>query len=278
MIDYDFSYFFIVSQLLSICRILIRMFPFERKEKILGRLRKTGRLSINEDAKLFNVSISTLHRDLEDLEKQGLVKKVVGGAVLVNGIQFTTHFDKRLQNQSREKKAIAKKALDYIQDDTSIYLDHSTTTTYLAREIKQRSYKSLLVLTNSLQIPIELGGVQGIQVISTGGAVESEFKAMYGRWVLDSIQRINLNQIFISVGAISVDNGLMTQIHFINDLFPELFRRSQHINVLVDSSKFYKLCTFQISPLTPSFTIFTDKGLPAEIRHEIEAKGVKLVI
>ena len=254
------------------------MYPFERKEKILDRLRKIGRININEDAKLFDISISTLHRDLEDLEKQGLVKKVMGGALLVNGIQFATHFDKRLQNQSREKKAIAKKAVEYIQDDMSIYLDHSSTTTYLARELKQRSFKSLLVLTNSLQIPIELGGVQGIQVISTGGAVESEFKALCGRWVVDSIQRINLNQIFISVGAISVDNGLMTQMHFINDLFPELLRRSQHINVLVDSSKFYKLCTFQISPLKPSFTIFTDKGLPEDIRKEIEARGVKLVL
>jgi DeoR/GlpR family transcriptional regulator of sugar metabolism len=254
------------------------MYPFERKEKILDRLRKIGRIHINEDAKLFNASISTLHRDLEDLEKQGLVKKVVGGAVLLNGIQSETHFDKRLQNQAKEKKAIARNAVQHIQDDTSIFLDHSSTTTYLAREIKQRSYKSLLVLTNSLQIPVELGGIQGIQVISTGGAVESEFKALHGRWVVDSIQRINLNQIFISVGAISVDNGLMTQMHFINDLFPELFRRSQHINVLVDSSKFYKLCTFQISPLKPSFTIFTDKALPEEIRHEIEAKGLKLMI
>ena len=254
------------------------MYPFERKEKILDRLRKIGRINITEDAKFFNISISTLHRDLEDLEKQGLIKKVMGGAVLVKGIQFTTHFDKRLQNQSREKKAIAKKAVEYIQDDTSIYLDHSSTTTYLARELKQRSFKSLVVLTNSLQIPIELGGVQGIQVISTGGAVESEFKALCGRWVVDSIQRINLNQIFISVGAISVDNGLMTQMHFINDLFPELFRRSRHINVLVDSSKFIKLCTFQISPLKPSFTIFTDKGLPEDIRKEIGAIGVKLVL
>ena len=254
------------------------MYPFERKEKIIDRLRKFGQININEDAKTFNVSISTLHRDLEDLEKQGLVKKVMGGAVLVSDVQFATHFDKRLQIQTREKKAIAKKAVECVQDDTSIYLDHSSTTTYLAREIKQRAYKSLLVLTNSMQIPIELGGIQGIQVISTGGAVESEFKAFYGRWVVDSLQRINLNQIFISVGAISVDKGLMTQMHFINDLMPQLFRRSQRINVLVDSSKFYKLCTFQISPIKPSFTIFTDKGLPEEIRKEIEAKGLKLVI
>ena len=83
------------------------MYPFERKEKILDRLRKTGHININEDAKLFAVSISTLHRDLEDLEKQGLIKKVMGGAVLVNGIQSATHFDKRLQNQAKEKKAIA---------------------------------------------------------------------------------------------------------------------------------------------------------------------------
>jgi DeoR family fructose operon transcriptional repressor len=254
------------------------MYPFERKEKILDRLRKTGQININEDAKLFNVSISTLHRDLEDLEKQGLIKKVMGGAVLVNGIQFATHFDKRLQIQAKEKKAIARKAVQHIQDDTSIYIDHSSTTTYLARELKQRSFKSLLVLTNSLQIPLELGGVQGIQVISTGGAVESEFKALYGRWVVDSLQRINLNQVFISVGAISVKNGLMTQMHFINDLIPELFRRSQRINLLVDSSKFFKICTFQISSLKPSFTIFSDKGLPEEIRMEIEAKGLKLVI
>jgi DeoR/GlpR family transcriptional regulator of sugar metabolism len=64
-------------------------------QNILNRLRKTGRISINEDAKRFNVSISTRHRDLEDLEKQGLVKKVMGGAVLVSGTQFATHFDKR---------------------------------------------------------------------------------------------------------------------------------------------------------------------------------------
>jgi len=80
------------------------------------------------------------------------------------------------------------------------------------------------------------------------------------------------------VGAVAVENGLMTQMHFINDLFPKLLRRSRNINVLVDSSKFYKLCTFQISPLKPSFTIFTDKGLPEKIRKEIEARGIKLVI
>jgi DeoR/GlpR family transcriptional regulator of sugar metabolism len=70
----------------------------------------------------------------------------------------------------------------------------------------------------------------------------------------------------------------MTQIHFIHELIPKLISRCQHINVLADSSKFYKIGTFQISPLKPSFTIFTDKELPEEIRAKIEKQGISVII
>jgi DeoR/GlpR family transcriptional regulator of sugar metabolism len=254
------------------------VYPFQRKEKILNRLRNVGQIDINNDAKLFNVSISTLHRDLEDLEKQGLIKKVTGGAILGEGDRFESHFDKRLKTRVKQKKTIAKKAIERVQDDTSIFLDHSTTTLHIVGEIKQRRFKNLVVLTNALKVMEELGGTQGVQVISTGGIVEGEFKALSGRWVVESLERINLHQIFISVGAISLEHGFMTQIHFIHELILKLISRCQHINVLADSSKFFKIGTFQISPLKPSFTIFTDKELPEEIRAKIEKQGISLVI
>lgn len=253
------------------------MYPFERKNKILARLQDTGQINIGLDAKLFKVSTSTLHRDLEDLQKQGFVKKVVGGAVPASGGIFETHFDKRMKNRAKGKTAIARKAVERIHDDTSIFIDHSSSTVYLAREIKRRQFRSLVVLTNSLQIPLELGNIQGIRVISTGGFVEGEFKALSGRWVIEALKGVNLHQVFISVGAVSVEHGLMTQIHFISELIPELFKRCQHINVLVDSSKFFKIGTFQISPLKPSLTVFTDKGLPEEIRAAVEKKGVTVI-
>lgn len=254
------------------------MYPFERKEKILDRIRNVGQINISEDAQLFHVSTSTLHRDLEDLARQGLIKKVMGGAVLVRGNQFESHFDQRMKTRVAEKMAIAKTAAKQVLDDTSIYLDHSSTTAYLARELKGHSYKSLVVLTNSLQIQHELGGIQGIQVISTGGVVEGEFKALSGRRVIESLQGINLHNVFISVGAISVEHGLMTQIPFIQDLVPELITHGQQINVMVDSSKFFKIGTFHISSLKPSFIIYTDKDLPDDIRYEIEEKGLTVVI
>jgi DeoR family fructose operon transcriptional repressor len=254
------------------------MYPFERKNKILARLQETGKINIGQDAKLFRVSTSTLHRDLEDLQNQGFVKKVVGGAVPVSGVVFETHFDKRMKNRAKEKAAIARRAVERVQDDSSIFIDHSSSTVYLAREIKRRPFRSLVVITNSLQIPLELGNIQGIRVISTGGFVEGEFKALSGRWVIEALKGVNLHQVFLSVGAVSVEHGLMTQVHFISELIPDLFARSQQINVLVDSSKFFKIGTFQISPLIPPLTLFTDKGLPEEIRAAIEKKGVTVIV
>jgi DeoR family fructose operon transcriptional repressor len=254
------------------------MYPFERKNKILARLQEIGQINIGRDAKLLNVSTSTLHRDLEDLQKAGFVTKVVGGAVPAAGGLFETHFDKRMKTRVKEKIAIARKAVARVQDDTSIFIDHSSSTVYLAREIKRRPFRSLVVLTNSLQVPLELGNIQGIRVISTGGFVEGEFKALSGRWVVEALKGVNLHQVFLSVGAVSVEHGLMTQIHFISELIPELFKRSQHINVLVDSGKFFKLGTFQISSLKPPLTIFSDKGLPQDIRAAVEKKGVSVIV
>ncbi len=254
------------------------MYPFERKNKILARLQETGQINISQDAKLFRVSTSTLHRDLEELQKQGLVQKVVGGAVPATGGIFETHFDKRMKSRVKEKTAIARKAVERIQDDSSIFIDHSSSTVYLAREMRQRQFRSLVVLTNSLQIPLELGNIQGIRVISTGGLVEGEFKALSGRWVIEALKGVNLHQVFISVGAVSVEHGLMTQVHFISEIIHGLFKRCQHINALVDSSKFFKIGTFQISPLRPPLTVFTDKGLPDEIRAAVERKGVTVIV
>jgi DeoR family transcriptional regulator, fructose operon transcriptional repressor len=254
------------------------MYPFERKEKILEKLRNAGRITIGEDARSLGISTSTLHRDLVELETQGIVRKLRGGALLAEAAGFETHFDIRMKTRTGAKEDIARKAVEMIQDDTCIFLDHSSTTVYLAREIKRLQFRNLIVLTNSLAIPAEIGERKGVQVMLTGGVVESGFKALSGRWVIDSLQRLNLHQVFASVGAISTEHGFMTQVPFIHELLPEIFRSSSVINILADSSKFYKIGTFQVAPLSPAFRIFADKGLPKEIRIEIEARGTKIIV
>jgi DeoR family transcriptional regulator, fructose operon transcriptional repressor len=254
------------------------MYPFERKEKILNTIRKEGRITIQRDAHRLGVSPVTLHRDLEALEKTGQLKKVRGGAIFTGNSLRETHFDIRMKVNVREKQEIARKAAEFVRDDTSIFLDHSSTVLFLARELKNRRFRNLTLLTNSLVIPSELGEEKGVQVLLTGGVVEGEFKALSGRWVTENLKCLNLHQIFASVGAISPDQGLMTQVPFIYEVLPAVFTCSQKINILVDHSKFSKMATYQIAPLGPCFTIFTDQKLPKSFKAEVEKKGSKVIV
>jgi DeoR/GlpR family transcriptional regulator of sugar metabolism len=256
------------------------LYPFERKEIILDKLRKNGQITIQDDARSLGVSVVTLHRDLEELATEGMVRKVRGGAIFTGKSSIETHFDIRLKVNVPEKEEIARKAAAVVADDTSIFLDHSSTAFFLARELKSRRFRSLILVTNSLVIPDELGGTKGIQVLLTGGVVESEFKALSGRWVIETLKRLNLHQVFASAAAVSPERGLMTQSPFIHEILPAVFACCDQVNVLLDHSKFYKIATYPVAQLGPSLNIFSDKGLslPKRLRAEIEKTGAKIIV
>jgi DeoR/GlpR family transcriptional regulator of sugar metabolism len=254
------------------------MYPFERKDKILNKIRSEGQITIKKDARRLGVSSATLHRDLSELERLGIIRKVRGGAILSEASQFDTHFDVRLKTSVKEKVEIARKAALVVHDDTSIFLDHSTTVIFLARELRTRHFRRLIIVTNSLAVPSELAGKKGLQIIMTGGIVEEEYKALSGRWIRDILSHFTISQAFASVGAVSLEHGLMTQSHFIYELLPEVFKHVKQINILADRSKFLKVGTFQIAPLSASLRIFTDKGIPKSLREEIEKRGPRVII
>jgi DeoR/GlpR family transcriptional regulator of sugar metabolism len=259
------------------CAIVSVMYAFERREKTLSRLRASGRVTVSKEARLLGVSIATLRRDLDELEREGIVRKVRGGAVLAEVSRFETHFDIRMKTAADAKQEIARKAAETIKDDSAIYLDHSTTCVFLAREIARRLVRNLIVLTNSLVIPDELKESKHTEIILTGGVVEAEFRALSGRRVMDALGSLNLHQAFFSVGGLSVERGLMTQIPFIAELVPHLMRSAAQVNVLADSSKFAKIGAFQLAPLAAGLRIITDAGVPRDIRQALERLGVELV-
>jgi DeoR family fructose operon transcriptional repressor len=254
------------------------MYPFERRDRILTKIRAEGQITIKKHARLLGVSGATLHRDLAELEGLGIVRKVRGGAILTEASQFESHFDVRLKTDVKAKQEIARKAALVVQDDTSIFLDHSTTVIFLARELKTREFRRLIVVTNSLAVASELAGKKGVQIMLTGGIVEPEYKALSGRWIRDTLAHFTISQVFASVGAISLEHGLMTQAHFIYELLPEIFGRAKQVNILADHSKFHKVGTFQIAPLSASLRIFTDRGISKTLRMEIEKRGPKVIV
>jgi DeoR family fructose operon transcriptional repressor len=254
------------------------MYPFERIDRLMKKLRSTGRITVAEEARLLGVSYATMHRDLDRLEKQGKIEKVRGGAILRQGLEYNSHFEIRKNKMVEEKKKIAQRAAEFVRDDTAVFLDHSSSVLFLAKELGRVNFKNLIVITNSLQVPMEFSEKPGVQVILTGGVVQEQFQALSGRIVLETLKYFNLHQIFASVGAISVDRGFMTQMPFIHEIFAEIFSRGQEVNILADNSKFYKIGTFQIAPLEAATRIFTDKSPPQSLKAKILEKGPEIIV
>lgn len=241
------------------------MIPFQRREKIIDELQQKKTCTVAELSKLFGVSEVTIHRDLSQLDKTGLIERVHGGATLLNESQNGSsraeqRVDLRLGMQIEEKKEIAKKAVQLIRDETSIFIDHSSTSIYLAREIKNLPYKHLIIVTNSIKILMELESTP-FGLVSTGGHLQRQWSALGGTIALNFLSRLNFDQIFCSCGGISIERGIMTSFNFVAEILKQASAVARTTNLLVDSSKFSRVGTFSIMPVTAITRLITDRKL-----------------
>lgn len=258
------------------------MIPHQRLERIVGELQRKKTCTVAELSKLLSVSDVTIHRDLLTLEQSGVVRKVRGGAVIAEppaGGEPTIEqrVDIRLRMQVEEKKEIAQKAVRLIRDETSIFIDHSSTGIYVARELKAMPFKNLVVVTNSVKILGDLEGCTFINLISTGGVLQHQWSALGGQSTLDFLNKVNFDQIFISCGGISIERGMMTSFPFIAESLKMTAKVTREINLLVDSSKFSKMGTFSIMPVTSITRIITDGKLDPLIAEQYGNLGIEIV-
>lgn len=147
------------------------MLALERQKKILELLSSEGAVMVSKLSAELGVTDETVRRDLEKLEAKELLRRTHGGALPINEGSYELSFEKRKTLHVEEKQALARKAVQYIASGDSIFLDASTTTFYMAKELK--NMKNLTVITNSIRIINELSGVDGIKVIAIGGIVSN---------------------------------------------------------------------------------------------------------
>ena len=152
------------------------MFANERRNKILELLSRRSSVTVTELTGLFQVSLETIRRDLEYLEKQGALKRVHGGALSMNRMQSYTGLSERSTEHQTEKRQIARAALSHIREGERIALCDS--------------FQELTIVTASLPIFEILSAKPGFQVILTGGFYLPGEKAFYGHLALDMIRQL----------------------------------------------------------------------------------------
>lgn len=253
------------------------LIPIQRRERIIELLKKKGICTIDELVKEFGTSEITIHRDLDQLELEGQVLKVHRGVKLAETEPIFGPFAERVRRHRKEKEAIARKALEYVHDGDALFIDSSSTGLIFAKTLSASGFHNLKIVTNSPVITYEVVNSSGIDLISTGGVLENEYRALIGPWTLEFISRLHFDSIFISCGGITLEKGLTTDRIFVAEVLQTAAKVTNRVIVLVDSSKFIKNAMIKIFFVDKVDLMITDGGVATNVAEEFIKGGVRLV-
>lgn len=232
------------------------MLAFERYNKILELLNENKKVTTDELYKLFEVSSCTIRNDLNKLEKDGLLKKIHGGAILPDNQDKNIDFNSRQNTNKSEKMSICKNALKYISNGQCILLDASSTSLTLAKHLN--SFERLTVITNSLYNALELKDNPLITVILTGGVVTKRSGSLEGLLGRNLISSINADVAFVSAHGFTLEEGLTDFNVYESELKKYMLKRAKKTIALLDYSKIGKISTASFASTNEIDLIITD--------------------
>jgi DeoR/GlpR family transcriptional regulator of sugar metabolism len=257
--------------------------PPLRADQIMRELLRSGQVMVDRLSEQFQVDSSTIRRDLEKLERQKLLKRVHGGAVLLDTLAYTAYADDlTFQANSgkcpEEKHAIALAAAQLIAPGDSIALSAGTTTTHLARVLRHLQIANLTVVTNAANIAMELASLHGVNLILCGGMMLIDFYAMVGPLAEQGLRELYVDKAFIGVTGVSAEHGLSGTNQLEAQAHRVTIERSRRALVLADHTKLGRAALYRIAPLASIGTLITDSGAPPEQVREFEAQGVEVIV
>jgi DeoR/GlpR family transcriptional regulator of sugar metabolism len=253
--------------------------PELRRIQILAQVRRNGGASISDLSREFSVSAVTIHRDLEVLAAEGLVTRIRGGAKVVEGYtrSVETDFMKRVRQNPAGKYVIGAHALGEIADGSTIFIDHSTSSLALARQIERHPPKALTLVTNSPAIAYELHE-STIHLVVTPGEVDQVMRLISGGWTEDFLSSLHFQVAFVSAAGLSLERGLTTTRQSLAGTLRAARAVSQRTVALMDSTKVGRNSLLTIFTAREPEEIITDDGVSPERLAEYRAAGVNLVV
>jgi DeoR/GlpR family transcriptional regulator of sugar metabolism len=252
------------------------MLAVERQQEILNLLDKSHSVQISELVERFNTSEMTIRRDLDALERKGLLRRVRGGAISNRGRSYEPPFLVRSKERTEEKKRIGGMAASLIKSGESIMLDVGTTTLEIARNLS--SHQNLTVITPCFQIAALLVEHPNIRLIVTGGILRRGELSLVGHLAEQAIEEFYVDKFFMGVGGADLEAGF-TEYNLEDTLVKKaMLRRAKEITVVADSGKFGQIAFTVIAPLQVANRIITDSALPQQTADKIRELGIELIL
>jgi DeoR family transcriptional regulator, fructose operon transcriptional repressor len=243
-----------------------------RRTIILKELEKGGSVSVVDLAARLGVSEMTIRRDLADLEKEGGIRRIHGGAVTARGRSYEPPFILRESENQEAKSEIGKYAASLIADGESIALDIGSTTLQIAQNLVGR--RNLTVITSSLHIANLLYSQPDIRLILSGGMVRLGEASLTGDLAKYAYQSLYVDRLFLGVGAIDSQSGL-TEYNWDDALVKQaMIRSAKEVILVADASKFDRVAFARVAALDVVHQIVTDRAPKDELLDTFNRFGI----
>ena len=253
----------------------IEVHMHNRDEIILQLLNHQGKVSVQEVAQQCEMSVETIRRDLNRLEKKGLLYRTHGGAVSGKINDLGSFFQIRQHVNAAAKRHIAKNALELLYENAVIGLDASSTSWYFAYLMPDIP---CTVVTNSIFNVNALVNKPNIKTIVTGGVYSHKYEAFYGPLSEYLLQHLHINFSIFSCSGIDNEGNIWESNELNASLKRKMMEASEKCYLLVDQSKFEKKSLIQLSGLNKIDTIFTDSALPFPLQKYCDKVDTMTVI
>ncbi|MCP4404754.1 MAG: DeoR/GlpR transcriptional regulator [bacterium] len=249
----------------------------ERQLRIQERINAQQTVKVDELSEELDVSPNTIRRDLTNLERQGVLKRTQGGAMLPE-IQAPARqsFDLRSRANLPEKKRIGQFAATLVNPGSTIMLDAGTSTQQLAEGLT--NIQNVTVATNSLEVGYTLMTSPNITVILSGGIIQGNSRALTGLPAERFFTQISADQLFLGTCGISLENGLTNRNMHEISVKQKMIEVAREVILLADHTKFGKSALSSFAQLTQIHKIITDDKAPQEIVSAIESQGIEVIV
>jgi len=249
----------------------------ERQSRLRDVLSRRGMCDLETLAAELNVSQSTVRRDVEFLEQNGLVERTHGGVIWIGDRSSSTRpyaFHQRMSYRVNEKRLIARAAKALVQPGQTILIDGGTTTFYFAQELLGQP---LQIVTNSLPIANLFLNDENVELVLTGGLMYPRYGVLLGPMAENILATIHTKTLFLSVAGIH-DGSLYNQNVLLVQAERRMMEQAQEVVLLADSAKFDQQALSKLCALAEIDVVVSDSGLTAPQRQQVRAAGCDLLI
>lgn len=248
----------------------------ERRMEIFDLVTQQGKARVEDLAERFNVSSVTIRSDLSFLEKKGYIVRSHGSAIPNTGVIAELTVNEKRRRNSGVKSLIGQAAAKLIKNGDTVILDSGTTTREIASNLK--SVENVVVMTNGLDVAMELASAPNVEVLISGGVLRKSAMSFSGSQAEASLKNFRFDKVFLGVDGFDLRVGITThneQEASLNRLMCEI---SEQVIAVADSTKFGIRSCHMIREFGDIDILVTDSDIPEEYVQRLREMRIEVII